>query len=182
MVAVATKVIAQWYVDLGYYILSDHQRPGIVYLGPFDGVGLKLWPTVYVYSRYRADTDVKWIKPNQNSQHSEFLQILKTHFQQVVKIRDFWYVLKFLKCAFLIYVYLHKPTNTIFIKKIEMKQLMSCRCHERAGSHNENTDAHVRGRCMSMHGRDAMHACTVSIVTFTHSWSTPHDSRCDDVN
>jgi len=32
-------------------------------LGPFVGVDLSSWPTVYiVYSRYRADTDVKLIK------------------------------------------------------------------------------------------------------------------------
>jgi len=39
-----------------------------VNLGPFFGVDFNLWPTayIYIYSRYRADTDVKLdqTKPN----------------------------------------------------------------------------------------------------------------------
>jgi len=41
---------------------GPQERPCAVNVGPFVGVDSNLWPTVY--SRYRADTDVKWIKPN----------------------------------------------------------------------------------------------------------------------
>jgi len=42
--------------------MGDRQgRPSDVNLCPFVGVDLNLWPTVCVYSRHRADTDVKWI-------------------------------------------------------------------------------------------------------------------------
>jgi len=71
LIQVSTSAVAGTFAEVkarrsrySTWMLGDHQgRLGAVILGPFVGVDLNLWPTVY--SRYRADTDVERIKPNQ---------------------------------------------------------------------------------------------------------------------
>jgi len=72
--------LAQWHVHWSKETstsvstwMGDHQlRPSAVNQCPFVGVDLNMWPTFYrpTGSSHRADTDLKWIKPNRSSQSS----------------------------------------------------------------------------------------------------------------
>jgi len=83
--------------------MGDHQgRPGAVNLGPFVGVDLNMWQTVY--SRYCAYTDVKWIN-----------QAWECHTQQeivLIKHNDMLYIMP--------------PSSITYLLKLEVGMNQFC--------------------------------------------------------